>query len=501
MDRTNILTVILLIVFLQISGGNAQNQDKIGDSKSNRFLRFNNETFHKALYTNYYPNSTGDFWEYIVKDTTTLFDQLYALNFSITKEVLSDTLMPNGKTYKQIKWENIANSVDYLPWYEYQRVDSAGNVFLYYDNEDFLLFDFNLSVGQTYTSHLSNHSWRISDKYNVIGFGDTVVATDFELYESGIILKEKYTVAEKFGIIYYLKNIHEYAVPEGSFWGAVINGTTYGTMMAKKQTVDWSEFYPLHVGDYWVYEGQSGSIPTFYSKKIITDTVLSDGNVYYKSFNIDYTFGYTSYSYARIDSIGRIFFWEYWGNEFRNNITLSDVVGDTVYDSFTSSFNRVDDKYISPLTKKEEIHFFLYPDIAFSGQDFCRSFGLFRTTADLSWTELRGCFIDGILWGDTILTDVKECYLVNPNGYELFSCYPNPYNPATNIIYEIKERGLVQIKVYNILAKEITTLVNEEKSRGRYSVNFNASNLPSGVYIYALRVNDYTASKKMILLK
>lgn len=108
------------------------------------------------------------------RDTTTLLGQLYELKFSITKEVLNDTLMPNGKIYKKIKWENVANNVSYLPWYEYHRVDSTGNVFLYYNNQDYLLFDFSLSIGQTYSSHTPNHIWKISDKYNVIGFGDTV---------------------------------------------------------------------------------------------------------------------------------------------------------------------------------------------------------------------------------------------------------------------------------------------------------------------------------------
>jgi hypothetical protein len=65
----------------------------------------------------------------------------------------------------------------------------------------------------------------------------------------------------------------------------------------------------------------------------------------------------------------------------------------------------------------------------------------------------------------------------------------------------VKEQGLVSLLVYDILGREVAVLVNESQEEGRYSVSFDTSNLPSGVYIYTLRVNDFIASKKMTLLK
>ncbi len=85
--------------------------------------------------------------------------------------------------------------------------------------------------------------------------------------------------------------------------------------------------------------------------------------------------------------------------------------------------------------------------------------------------------------------------------YDLNQNYPNPFNPATTIIFQIPQTGFVTLKIYDILGKEVATLVNEQKNQGRYSVNFDASRLASGVYIYQLRVNDYVSSKKMMLLK
>jgi len=86
-------------------------------------------------------------------------------------------------------------------------------------------------------------------------------------------------------------------------------------------------------------------------------------------------------------------------------------------------------------------------------------------------------------------------------SYQLFSNYPNPFNPTTTIIYSIKDAGLVSIKVYDILGSEVAELVNENKEAGYYSLEFNASELPSGFYIYKLQTGDFVSSKKMILLK
>lgn len=85
--------------------------------------------------------------------------------------------------------------------------------------------------------------------------------------------------------------------------------------------------------------------------------------------------------------------------------------------------------------------------------------------------------------------------------YNLSQNFPNPFNPATTISYQIPQNGLVTLKIYDILGKEVATLVNEQKNQGKYSANFDASRLASGVYIYQIRVNDYVSSKKMLLLK
>ena len=100
-----------------------------------------------------------------------------------------------------------------------------------------------------------------------------------------------------------------------------------------------------------------------------------------------------------------------------------------------------------------------------------------------------------------IITDICSNKLLVPKNIALYQNYPNPFNPSTKIKYQIPSERFVQLKVYNILGTEIETLVNEVQSAGEYSVNFNAKNLVSGVYIYKLIAGEFVETKKMILVK
>jgi hypothetical protein len=96
-----------------------------------------------------------------------------------------------------------------------------------------------------------------------------------------------------------------------------------------------------------------------------------------------------------------------------------------------------------------------------------------------------------------------------PVKYDLLQNYPNPFNPLTQFEFGISKLGFVSLKVYDILGKEVKTLVNEIKPAGRYSVVFDGSNLASGVYYYKLAVSlsnsieagEFRAIKRMILIK
>ncbi len=88
-----------------------------------------------------------------------------------------------------------------------------------------------------------------------------------------------------------------------------------------------------------------------------------------------------------------------------------------------------------------------------------------------------------------------------PLEFVLYQNYPNPFNPTTTLRYSIPKQSFVSLKVYDILGKEIQTLVNEEKPAGVYELNWKAANLPSGIYIYKLKTGNFISLKKMVLLK
>ncbi len=88
-----------------------------------------------------------------------------------------------------------------------------------------------------------------------------------------------------------------------------------------------------------------------------------------------------------------------------------------------------------------------------------------------------------------------------PVDYSLSQNYPNPFNPSTKITYSVASLSNVILKVYDILGREVVTLVNEEKPAGRYEVSFNASSLASGVYFYQIKAGDFVQTKKLMLLK
>jgi photosystem II stability/assembly factor-like uncharacterized protein len=98
-------------------------------------------------------------------------------------------------------------------------------------------------------------------------------------------------------------------------------------------------------------------------------------------------------------------------------------------------------------------------------------------------------------------SDIVEAEVASPNEFFISQNYPNPFNPSTTIRYKIPFAGFVSLKIYDVLGNEILILVNEEKPAGSYEVKFNASDLPSGIYLYKLQAGSFFEMKKMTLLK
>jgi hypothetical protein len=113
---------------------------------------------------------------------------------------------------------------------------------------------------------------------------------------------------------------------------------------------------------------------------------------------------------------------------------------------------------------------------------------------------LNGTIIRTTNGGGTV--SVKEINSKTiPNDYILYQNYPNPFNPTTTINFSVPKQSNITIKIYDALGRELNTLINGEKSAGNYSIEFNSSNLPSGIYFYRLKTAEFMQTKKMILLK
>jgi hypothetical protein len=109
--------------------------------------------------------------------------------------------------------------------------------------------------------------------------------------------------------------------------------------------------------------------------------------------------------------------------------------------------------------------------------------------------------INGSPGADDAVSGVEDIVDFIPSEYRLLQNYPNPFNPVTNIVFSMPVSGQAELKIFDILGREVTTLVNEVISAGEHSIQFNAASLASGVYYYRLKVNDFTCTNKMVLLR
>ena len=143
----------------------------------------------------------------------------------------------------------------------------------------------------------------------------------------------------------------------------------------------------------------------------------------------------------------------------------------------------------------------------------------FLAKDSVSWTYagLKNLTINNLVsYGDTTfaLTQGNGGYLLRhqkalgvieksfvPASFSLSQNYPNPFNPSTHVQYSISNLQFVKLKVFDVLGREVATLVNEQKGPGTYTVDWNASGFASGIYFYRLEAGTFVDVKKMLLLK
>ena len=279
-----------------------------------------------------------------------------------------------------------------------------------------------------------------------------------------------------------------------------------------QMNADVFRYYPLAIGNTWVYNGTGWAGQYIKRIKVIGSSVINQ-YLYYKlnnNLNSDTT-------YVRIDSTKGLILFRNTSNScsWLNQETTGDSIAAKINDSSSVRCNEraactdTANEQIFNLIKERKIFYNQY----FEGTEtrkYVMDFGSIQIyTTGPTWYYtwiLKGCIINGIVYGDTSLTGLNKISSEVPESFSLSQNYPNPFNPTTKIRFSIPQVGngrdrSARIIVYDILGREIQTLVNEQLSPGTYEVEFDGTNYPSGVYFYTLKTGNFLANKKMILLK
>ncbi len=280
-------------------------------------------------------------------------------------------------------------------------------------------------------------------------------------------------------------------------------------------------FYPLAIGNKWIYDETTVTYDPYphYShhilvKEVLRDTIAANGKHYY--YLKDETV-WEEDVLERIDSSeGKVYRYLENPGLTENEYLLDDLlaeVGDTVNSyrmgyypgSHTTVLDEITfEKWGLNKPKKVFEQYILHPPVYSLTQDIgLDSIYSYFDFGD-TWIVLKGCIINGVVYGDTTVVSVEDETQNLPTEFSLSQNYPNPFNPSTRIQYAISSKQFVSLKVYDVLGNEIATLVNKELPAGSYVVEFNIAQnsiLSSGVYFYQLKAGNFIETEKMILVK
>jgi len=263
---------------------------------------------------------------------------------------------------------------------------------------------------------------------------------------------------------------------------------------------------PLNLNNSWIYENYLGER----KKQTITDTTFIIDSIKYCRIWIQRYGNMTGYyEYVRLNEDNFYVWWTrngpspyYDSPYYKKNAQLGETWVDpmdstsltTVTGIFPSSVFGVSvnmkmlnySGYLNEIDRWWTEEFGRHNSISFWGE-----------VLDV----LKGCVIDGVAYGDTVFYHPvgvnKEKTLVT---YSLFQNYPNPFNSSTIIKYSLPSTTFVMLTLYNNLGEEVKELVREEQTAGIYKYQFTSEDLPSGVYFYRIATNNFSNTKKMILL-
>jgi hypothetical protein len=277
------------------------------------------------------------------------------------------------------------------------------------------------------------------------------------------------------------------------------------------QTENPLAFYPLQIGNEWHYDVTGvyyyGELDTIYatqSYKVMGDTLMSNGKNYFvieRDRNDVQGRKYVDWFYLYVDSIStRIYIYEDDGTDGRIVDSLACSAGDFFLHSNHCESVNVDTilnyptltKYIAMDIPDLSLHHILAKDIGVVYEYESSGWG---------YDEYRTLFYAKVSGKEFGMIAATEEWMNKQTSFLLKQNYPNPFNPSTTINYELAKETKVNLRIFDILGREVATLVNETKPAGTYEAEFDGSNLTSGIYFYVLETGGMRLSKKMMLIK
>ena len=280
-----------------------------------------------------------------------------------------------------------------------------------------------------------------------------------------------------------------------------------------KTAETYEDLFPLSVGNYWQYEVKyvSGFYPEdtviyYANREILLDTLMPNGLVYYDVYD-SRNFAWPHKDYLRLDSLtGCIYKYDEYQNEESLLDSLKMIEGDFIItgyhlllecinvDSINSFGELRQAKHFSCFTPTFDFNYKLVKGI---GEIF-KAYREDQIVSEIHLSEVTYAKINGEEFGQ--LVSVEKNF-ADINSFSLSQNYPNPFNPSTRIKYAIGSRQLVTLRVFDVLGNEIATLVNEQKPAGEYEIEFDGTELTSGIYFYQLIAGSSIETKKMMLIK
>lgn len=308
------------------------------------------------------------------------------------------------------------------------------------------------------------------------------------------------------------------------------------TFKVNSQSGNYNDFLPLQIGNIWVYQcstngsmcgGCSGRI-----RVILTGDTLVNGKTYKKSQSMSSTIsgacqicGNASLlplSNVRFDpQNGNVYQLSSNGCQYSTGEIMIDSFKARLHDSVRINCQPPNQWYAYICTDTNNANVFgtsrqsrFFNNLGFEGghyRKYAKGIGLYHAASSgldggtylcTRQMILLGCVINGVLYGDTsMLVGINQISTEIPDQFSLFQNYPNPFNPSTKIRFALPKNEFVNLKVYDVLGKEVETIINEELNTGTFEVDWNSVNYPSGVYYYKLSAGDYSETKKMVLIK